>query len=96
VHLRKGKRFSKNFVVSNCIFHDKYFIMSPCYLQRTYTALAETEAHNLRPRPPRYPVENAQNGNEETDEENVDCEPIGDFLCANQGIIRCILLYLPA
>jgi hypothetical protein len=66
--------------------------MPPWYLQRTHTVVAETEARNLRPRPPRNFVENA---NEEIDED-LDCEPIGDFLCANEGIITCILLYLLA
>jgi hypothetical protein len=51
------------------------------------------EAPNLRPRPPRDPIENAH---EEIDEDNLDCEPVGDFLCANDGIIPCLLLYLPA
>jgi hypothetical protein len=40
-----------------------------------------------------------ENANEEIDEgpdyEDLDYEPIGDFLCANEGIIPCLLLYLP-
>lgn len=60
-------------------------------MQRTGTVVAEAEARNLRPRPPRNPVQNAneeiyQNAIEEIEEGDLDCEPIGDFLCANDGI----------
>lgn len=53
--------------------------------------IAAIEAHNLRPRLSRNFDENA---NEEIDED-LDYEPIGDFLCDNEGIIACLLLYLP-
>jgi hypothetical protein len=56
-----------------------YLIMPLCYLQRTHT-VAETEARNLRPRPPKNFVENA---NEEIDEgpdyEDLDYEPMEIF-----------------
>ena len=73
------------------MFHDK-LIMPLCYLQRTHTVVTETEAHNLRPRPPRNLVENAT---EEIDED-LDCETTGDFLCPNEGIKDYLLLYLLA
>jgi hypothetical protein len=92
INQRQGKRFCKNFVVSVCIFHEKYLIMPLCYWQRTHTVAAETDARNLHPRPQRDSVDNE---NEEIDED-LHCEPIGDFLCANEGISSCLLLYLPA
>ncbi|XP_021318236.1 uncharacterized protein LOC110436181 isoform X3 [Sorghum bicolor] len=52
--------------------------------KRTHTVVTETEAHNLRPRPPRNLVENAT---EEIDED-LDCEPTGDFLCPNEDVPR--------